>query len=504
MDAMNVVSVKKVDLDSVLDQFSIFKRYHIKLIILIFISLVFNGMYSMNYVFVAEEVSYRCKVDVEGDLCSPANSTRKCSEWDYDDPDSFVAYFQLACQEWKKTLIGTVHNIGSMCGLLLIGPLSDWFGRKPIAVLTGVLGAVFGTFRSFSPGYWFYIAMEFLEGAIGDNSSPLFILTLEATSTRNKLLVFMFSCIGFVIGGVGLGFLAWLTPDWRWFLRALYIPGFIFLTYQCFLNESPRWLLTKGRKEKAITILDNAAKSDKFKIDKSTLENLSYEDEGKVPLAELLKETLKSRKLRKRFFVCCIWWTTSTFVNYGLMINSVSLQGNKYVNYMLVALVDLPGTLIVTYILMHFKRKVPLMFSFFAGAILCISQPFLPTNLPWLSVLFYLAGKLMCWFYFYITYIYTAELFPTYTRSSMQALCSSIGRVGSVVAPQTPLLMVYWSGLPSFVFGLAALVGGLSTFFVPDILSDDVLPDTVHQAEALGKPKIPSHAVGTCNEGFDT
>ncbi|XP_034825532.1 organic cation transporter protein-like [Maniola hyperantus] len=502
MDATNIVNAKKMDLDNVLDQFGLFQRYHVERILMLSVGLFFNGMYSMNFVFATEEVPYRCKDDFEGYHCKPSNSTLTCLEWVYDNSDSFFAYFQLACQEWKRTLVGTMHSIGYMCGLLLIGPMSDRFGRKPIVVITGVLGAVFGILRSFSPWYWFYIAMEFLEGAIGDNCSPLFVLTLEITPTKKRLFAFMFGSLGLFIGGIILATAAWLTPDWRWFLRAIYIPAFSFLTYKYFLNESPRWLLTKGRREKAITILKNAANKNKLDIDKNSLENLSHEDDKKVTYAESLKETLKSKKLRRRFLVCLIWWTTSTFVHFGLLINAVSLQGNKYFNYMLVVLADIPGTFIITYILIYFKRKIPLMLAFFAGAALCISQPFLPTNLPWLSVFFYMAGKLMCWFYFYITYVYTAELFPTYTRNSMHALCSSIGRVGAIVAPQTPLLTVYWPGLPSFVFGLAALVAGLSTFLVPDI-ADDALPDTVLQAEALGKPMVPSEPVGVHNEGID-
>ncbi|XP_023944220.2 organic cation transporter protein [Bicyclus anynana] len=488
MDTVHVGD-KKVDLDSVLDQFGLFKRYHLERIGLISLALFANAVYSMNYVFATEAVSYSCKDDLENiSLCKRYNSSYKCSEWVYENPDSFFAYFDLACQEWKRTLVGTVHSFGCMFGLLLVGPMSDRFGRKPIAVITGVLGAVFGTLRSFSLWYWFYVALEFIEGAIGDNVSPMFVMTLELVSTKKKLLAFFTVIIGFVLGGATLPLIAWATPNWRWFLRAIYLPGFLFLGYKYFLDESPRWLLTKGRKDEAVTILKNAAKKNKLAIDTDSLQNLTCEVTEKVPFTELLKQTFMSKKLRNRFIVCLIWWTTSTFVNYGLMINSVSLQGNKYVNFMLAALIDLPGSLIITYILTNCRRKYPLMLSFFTGAALCIAQPFLPTHLPWLSIMVYMAGKLMCTFYFYITYIYTAELFPTYTRNSMHSLCSSIGRIGSIVAPQTPLLEMYWPGLPSFVFGLAAFIAGLTTLLVPDIV-DDALPDTVHQAELLGESK---------------
>lgn len=33
--------------------------------------------------------------------------------------------FGLACQDWKPTLVGTVHSFGNMLGLLLQGQISD-------------------------------------------------------------------------------------------------------------------------------------------------------------------------------------------------------------------------------------------------------------------------------------------------------------------------------------------------------------------------------------------
>lgn len=38
-------------------------------------------------------------------------------------------------------------------------------------------------------------------------------------------------------------------------------------------------------------------------------------------------------------------------------------------------------------------------------------------------------------------YVYTAELFPTTLRHSLLGICSMTGRVGSILSPQTPLLV---------------------------------------------------------------
>ncbi|XP_049865277.1 solute carrier family 22 member 3-like [Pectinophora gossypiella] len=488
MSVVKTSDKKSTDLDDVLKKFKICSRYYIECMVLIFLAYMSNSMYSSNFVFVAEEVGYRCKDErFENNSCAALrNSSEVCTEWVYDNPYSFVAEFQLACQEWKRTLVGTVHSFGYMIGLLLVGPLSDRLGRKMVIVMTGVLGGVLGVARSFTSYYWVYILLEFLEAAVGDSCSPMFMLTIEMVPSDKRLLFQMLCSYGYTLGSLTLPLMAWLVPYWRNLLRVIFTPAVFFLFYIFLLDESPRWLLSKGKKDEAIAILEKAAKKNKVKLDRNALDNLSYEENKGVNFIQLLKDTFTSPALLKRFFICLSWWTTSTFVNYGMTINSVSLQGNKYINFALITVVDIPGNLIITYLLIRFKRKVPLIFSFVFAAILCLSQPFVPSNLPWLSILLFMIGKLMSSSYFAITYIFTSELFPTYTRNSMHALCSSLGRVGSIIAPQTPLLMAYWHGLPSLVFGLASLLAGMATLFAPDT-ADDALPDNVTQAEALGK-----------------
>ncbi|KAJ2950800.1 hypothetical protein O0L34_g9066 [Tuta absoluta] len=488
MSVVKSVEKKTADLDDILINFKLFGRYYVQNLLLIFLAYMSNSMYCSNFVFVAEEVRYRC-VDARfgNDSCaSLGNSTDACADWVYDNPHSFVAEFQLACHEWKRTLVGTVHSFGYMVGLLVVGPLSDRLGRKKVIAITGMLGGVLGVARSFTWSYLVYIVLEFLEAAVGDCCSPVFMLTIEMVANEKRLIFQMLCSFGFTLGSMSLPLWAWLFPYWRNLLRVIYTPAIFFFLYIFLLDESPRWLLTKGRKDEAVAIIEKAAKTNNVKVDKNMLDNLSCEETKNVNLIYLLKDTFSSGALLKRFFICLVWWTTSTFVNYGMTINSVTLQGNKYVNFALLAVVDIPGQLIITYLLIRFKRKIPLLFSFVFAAILCLCQPFIPTNLPWLSVLFFMIGKLMSSAYFGITYMFTSEIFPTYTRNSMHALCSSLGRVGSIIAPQTPLLMMYWKGLPSVVFGAASLFAGLVTLFAPDT-ADDSLPDTVKQAEELGK-----------------
>lgn len=54
------------------------------------------------------------------------------------------------------------------------------------------------------------------------------------------------------------------------------------------------------------------------------------------------KEVLSSRVLVFRGLILFFIWATNAFVFYGLSLNSTSLSGNKYVNFILVCLGKVP------------------------------------------------------------------------------------------------------------------------------------------------------------------
>ncbi|KAG6447809.1 hypothetical protein O3G_MSEX005173 [Manduca sexta] len=507
-------------LEKILSKFRPLGPFYLRLMPFLIFSSMTNAFYCMNYVFAAVNVEYRCKYECEEahnitedflnitrhvDKCHKyqlidktgecsvdnVNTSRvdKCLEWVYEDPHSFVADFQLGCQDWKRTLVGTVHVLGYMMGLLLLGPVSDKLGRKKLIVFTGLTGAVMGLARSVTASYWVYIALELVEALLGDSYSSNYMLGVEMVTKENRVLFAPLMIGSMAVAGGMMALVAWLIPYWRYFLRVIYGPGLLFILHAFFLPESVRWLLIKGRKEEAKNILRKAAITSKVDIDEAKLDSIDCERSvGSTNLISLMRMTMTSRKLLLRFLACACMWITSSFNKYALLINSVSLEGNKHLNYALTALSDLPASILLIYILIRFKRKNPLICSFLLTGMFCVVQSFIPKGYPQLSITLFLMGKFTSAISYATVYLYTSELFPTYTRNTMHALCSSIGRLGSIIAPQTPLLIQFWSGLPSLIIGSLSLITGLVIMMMPDT-SEDVLPDTVKEAEALGTKK---------------
>ncbi|XP_012545992.1 organic cation transporter protein isoform X2 [Bombyx mori] len=510
-----------VVLEKILSRFRPLGPYYRRFMPFLIIATISNAFYCMNYVFAAVSVDYRCRyecernhslvgsalnlslkagkcykyslIDENGD-CSVDNfnvsNVEACKEWAYDEPESFVAEFQLGCQEWKRTLVGTVHSFGYMLGLLLLGPISDKVGRKKLLVFTGIVGGILGFSRSIISYYWAYIALELLEALLGDSYSPNYMLGVEMVAKQNRVFFGPLMIGSMSVAGILLSLVAWLLPNWRLFLRVIYSPALIFILYGFFLDESVRWLLIKGKKEEAKKILRKAAEISNLYLDEETLDSIESEKSTDcTSFIKLLKMTIMSRKLLLRFLACLCMWITSTFNKYALLINSVSLEGNKYVNYALIAFADLPASITLIFILIKFKRKGSLMFSFFLTGLFCVIQSLVPKGYSTLSLSLFFMGKLASAQSYATVYLYTSELFPTYTRNTMHAVCSSVGRIGSILAPQTPLLRQFWPGLPSVIIGSLSVITGMIVMMMPDT-AEDVLPDTIKEAEALGMKTV--------------
>ncbi|KAJ0174389.1 hypothetical protein K1T71_010535 [Dendrolimus kikuchii] len=505
-------------LDEVLGQLGAFGRHQMVTMVMMALVYATNSMYNVNYVFAVEDVNYRCKIQTcdgpnttylvpwlnlsqsedgtfkqcyiqpNDQVCARFNGSRnfECKEWIYEIPNSFVAEFDLACQDWKPTLVGTAHSFGNMVGLLIQGQISDRFGRKTAAVFAGTMGAILGITKSFATSFWFYVALEGLEAAVGDALSPMFMLSIEIVEKKRAVLFQMILLNCYTCGLIVMPFIAWALPYWRHFLRAIYAPTLLILTYSFYLDESIRWLFSKGL---AKNLIMKIAKRNGVQLDKMTLNKLEYiDDEKKSDISDrkLLLKTFKSKIMMQRFLVCMVWWFTITLINYGMMISSVFIDGNKYVNFALLMLMDIPANVFYWLALSKYKRKMPLLVSFLVGGIFCISQPFVPKGYAWAGLALFMAFETLATFSYNIVYMYTSELFPTYTRNSMHSICSAVGRVGSLVAPQTPLLLSFWSGLPTFIFGVTSILAGGLTLLMPETANTE-LPDTVAEAESIGR-----------------
>uniref|UniRef100_A0A1B0DGX8 Major facilitator superfamily (MFS) profile domain-containing protein n=1 Tax=Phlebotomus papatasi TaxID=29031 RepID=A0A1B0DGX8_PHLPP len=351
-----------------------------------------------------------------------------------------------------------------------------------------------------------FIIFEFLEPALSAGVySAGFILGMELVGPERRVLGAFFINVFYALGEALLGLLAMLTRDWRLLMRVAYVPTFIFLIYRWLIPESARWLLNMNRTRDAAKIIDSAAKMNKSPLTpeaRKMLDNVLNaepvveEKDGKLREKEPeakeynLLLAFKSKTLVLRMINCSYCWIAVCFVFYGMSMNSVSVAGDKYVNFIMNCLIEIPGAGLCCLLMDRIGRRMMLCISLILSGAACIGFIFLTGDVPEaVHITVFLIGKFNISMSFITIYVYTAELFPTELRHSLLAACSMFGRLGSIVAPFTPLLGKYVEPLPMILFATMAISSGIFIMFAPETLNK-TLPDTLKEAEDIGNVKM--------------
>lgn len=166
--------------------------------------------------------------------------------------------------------------IGSIIGVLMAGKLSDRWGRKVTMLVAAVFFSVSGIACAFVGSFEQLVVARILGGiGIGVVSivSPLYISEVSIAQYRGRLVslyqlavtigflgayltnfqLLHFSQSGAVLN-TGWMNLVFVSEVWRGMLGFCSLPAILFFCIIFFIPESPRWLIPKGRDERAVGI----------------------------------------------------------------------------------------------------------------------------------------------------------------------------------------------------------------------------------------------------------
>ncbi|XP_059608122.1 solute carrier family 22 member 3-like [Phlebotomus argentipes] len=543
----------------ILDELGEFGRFQIFIYVLLFLPIFLGNMYTLNFIFTAAEVDYRCHIseceppDAPFDSNDPfldyalppgqesckrfahINTTSECSSSSFDHSQevdcsefifagpehTIVSEWDLTCpaNEWKMSLVGTINNVGQFIALPITGFISDRFGRKTALTVGTIISGVFGIIKSFSVNYPMFLTVELLESGLGSGAySACFVYGMEAVGASKRLLGGVIMTSTYALGQAFYGLIAMWTKDWRSMIRMsansaisinntilcvlidrwAYSPALLLILYFWIMPESLRWLLASGRFHRARRLIKKVAKVNRVTLSEESQKVLDEKVAGSDRLpTELdaeaspknpypLRTVCHSPILLWRLATCSFVWMTNAFVYYGLVLNSVAIGGDKYVNFILICLIELPAFVICYLIVDRAGRRITLSISLLIAGLSCLAQLFLPTEgVEAVKLVLFLTGKFSITVSFTTLYLFTNELFPTELRHSLMAFCSMMGRLGGIVAPQTPLLGKYVEFLPMTLFFSTAFISSLIILQYPETLNT-TLPDTVQEAEKIG------------------
>jgi major inositol transporter-like SP family MFS transporter len=164
---------------------------------------------------------------------------------------------------YTKGLITSFLLLGAAVGSVFGGRLSDAIGRRKNILFLSILFFISTLGCTLSPNLTVMIIFRFFLGiAVGGASVivPTYIAEMSPSDrrggmvTRNELMIVGGQFLAFVFNAI-LGNLAGETGIWRYMLSIAAIPAVVLFFGTIKLPESPRWLVSKGRKEEAFLIL---------------------------------------------------------------------------------------------------------------------------------------------------------------------------------------------------------------------------------------------------------
>nr|XP_005297312.3 solute carrier family 22 member 13 [Chrysemys picta bellii] len=424
--------------------------------------------------------------DIDSVIEYGLNVTKKCQEgWVYsaEQNPTLVTQFDLVCDRKELNDISqSIYMLGLLLGAVVFGSLSDRIGRRPIILLSMLIMGAFGVGAAFAPNFYVYIVLRCLVGAA---VSGIFIGILALGTEwvgvpyRSHAVIVTHCC--FSIGQMVLAGLAYGVHNWRLLQIAGSAPVFCLFFYIWVLPESARWLMTKEKVKEAKKLLQKAASVNRRTISPELLDQLT--PEKKVKSGNILDLFLKKR-LRKVTLVMAYVWFVNSLVYYGLSLNVGSFGLDIYLTQLVFGAVEIPARFGCIFLLQWFGRKKCQGFFLLLGGAMCLIITRIPKDLPVVVTTLAVIGKFAIAASFSISYVYSAELFPTIIRQTGVGLCSMSSRVGGIISPLISLLDKYHPAIPMAIFGSTPVIAGILCFLLPETRDKELQDHTEETKES--------------------
>ena len=364
--------------------------------------------------------------------------------------------------------------IGSIIGVLFAGILSDKFGRKSTMILSAILFSTSAIGCAVSTDFNQLVIYRIIGGVgIGVVSiiSPLYISEVAVAQYRGRLVslyqlavtigflgayLVNYQLLGYSMSNpdVSTGWwnLVFVSEVWRGMLGMETLPAIMFFIIIFFIPESPRWLILKGREEKATNILERIYTSSKEALFQLTETKSVLSSESKSEWKLLLQPGIRKAVI---IGVCIAvlgqFMGVNAVLYYGPSIfENAGLSGGDSLFYqVLVGLVNTLTTVLALVIIDKIGRK-KLVYYGVSGMVISlvlIATYFIYGESWGISSIF-----LLIFFLFYVfccavsicavVFVLLSEMYPTRVRGFAMSIAGFALWIGTYLIGQlTPWML---------------------------------------------------------------
>ncbi|MCY8233205.1 sugar porter family MFS transporter [Priestia endophytica] len=203
---------------------------------------------------------------------------------------------QLDLNSVTQGLVTSALLFGAAFGAIFGGRLSDHHGRRTNILYLAVLFFISTLGCTFAPNATVMIISRFILGlAVGGASVtvPAYLAEVSPSErrgrivTQNELMIVTGQLLAFTFNAI-LGTTLGHNPEvWRYMLPIAAVPAVILFFGMLKVPESPRWLVSKGRSQEALTVLEKMREKKRAKEEVLEIETAFKQEEN------MKKATLK-------------------------------------------------------------------------------------------------------------------------------------------------------------------------------------------------------------------
>ena len=378
--------------------------------------------------------------------------------------------------------------IGSICGVLVAGSLSDYLGRKLTMLISAALFSISAIGCAVCGSFDGLVAYRIIGGVgIGIVSivSPIYISEVSPARIRGTLvsLYQLAVTVGFllaylanwvidsnidsnlVLGDPGLSLWQKMmnTEAWRGMLGSETLPALLFFCIIFFIPESPKWLIVKGKMEKASYVLSKIyAEKEDINNEITSTQNSLKGDKGSW--ADLLKPGILIAVIAgSAIAILGQFMGVNAVLYYGPKIFSEAGFDNPMFSTVLVGVVNCATTVLAVFIIDRVGRK-QLIYWGVSGMILCLVA--IGIYFAWGTVLGLGNAFMLTFFLAYVfctaisicavVFVLLSEMYPNSVRGRAMSIAGFALWIGTYLIGQLTPVLLGWSQAGTF-FVFAAM-----------------------------------------------
>ncbi|MEE2061365.1 MFS transporter [Rhodococcus artemisiae] len=379
----------------------------------------------------------------------------------------------LDFQEWglgagEVGIIGSLTTLGMLVGALLVGTLSDIFGRRRVFLISTIWFSAMTLLSAVAPTPELFGGLRLLAGiGLGGVMPTAIALTVEYAPANRKQFYNAMMFVGYSVGGVLAALLALVLVQplgFRWLIAFGAIPGILLVPVIAkYLPESMSYLIRRGRTGRA----EELSRTYGIELTASG----PGPDTGRTGAFRYLLGPQRLRPL--------VLFSTASFAGlllvYGLntwlpqIMRSAGYPLGSSISFLLVLnLGAVVGTIASAALADRVGSRIAVTLAFVAAVITLVGLSLQPSA-ALLYVFVAMAGLGSIGTQILVNG-YAAAYFPAWTRGTAVGITLGVGRLGAVVAPLM-VGMILDSNLSFewnfYAFLLAAALGLVAILLIP-------------------------------------